>query len=187
VRNGITLFILLVYTLSAGAQIGDATINSEGKRISFISGMLFNNKDFFFDFGLGYENLTAQWAIRLDVDFRPFFKKVQIKNEDGSIDQFFERKTLLGIAAEKRLLQLPVGSSTFRFLVGAKGGVMFGNYRGLRRHAEILPYVSPYAGAAFDIGSGGMFKFGYSFMDLQNPRIPQHRIFFGITFYLTEL
>lgn len=182
-----TTVFILVLTIPAIAVKSEQDDYDVEKRLSFCSGFLFNGKDLFTGFGAGFENITHQWAFRLDVDFRPFFKKVQVSNEDGTVDQFFERKTLLSIVGEKRFLKLPIGETNLRFLLGAKGGVMFGNYRGLRQSAEVLPFVLPYAGATLDMNMGGLFKFGYAFIDMQNPKIPQHRFFIGFTFYLTSL
>lgn len=182
----IRLFLLGLVILQTTSVRDQENTGSSGQGSywtwAFHPSMNFNGKDFFLGLGLGMEELNRQWGWKLNFDMRPYFKKIQIREEDNSISQYFEKKFFLSGDLEKRFLKLNVGTKTLRFFAGFRAGMLFGNYRGLEKAPQINFGWAPLAGLSFDMAKLGYFKFGYCYLDTKNLQIPTNRIYIGFTF-----
>lgn len=186
-RWNILLLSFLLHTSLVQAQEENASERGASYwTFSIHPSMNFNGNDFFLGLGAGMDELRDQWGFKLNFDFRPFFKKIQIDDAPGSISQYFEKKFFLSLDLEKRFLKIPMGTSKLRMFAGLKGGLLFGNYRGLRKAPQLDLGWSPVAGLALDIEDLGYLKLGYCYLDTKNLQIPNGRIYIGMTFLLNQ-
>jgi len=178
------LLVALVMAFASGAcaQEKSSAFGKPDLYGSMNFNMNFNFKDFMIDFGGGVYDLRNHWGASLNLSMRPYFKKVQIKEGANEINQYFEKKFMLSLDLEKRFGNLQIGEGVnMRVLLGARGGWVFGNYRGLEKSPEKYFTLSPLAGFSIDLEDMAFFRFGYCYFDNHNTNIPNNRVFLGFT------
>jgi hypothetical protein len=148
-------------------------------------GFNFNPSDFFLGFSGGIEDTEKKWGAKLSFDFRPYFGKVQIEEDQNVINQYYERKYLVSMDVEKRLFELKILGRNYSPFAAVRTGYLFGNYRGLRKAPEAFWIVSPVAGISL-VTETAHWKLAYSRLNTRNIQIPADRIVFEVTFFINK-
>lgn len=144
--------------------------------------MNFNLDDFQVGTGMGVTDQRYKWMAMLNFDFRPYHKKIQIKESNSFISQYFEQRYFLSLWLEKRFFELDLPKSDINFFAGIKNGWMFGNYRGIERSPESYFAFSPAVGICF-VKKIAMFRIGLSYLDLHTVDIPKTRLVLSMTIF----
>lgn len=144
----------------------------------------FNLNDMFWSINGGIEDVQNEWGARLNFEFRPFEKKVQVNEDNNIVRQYKEVKYFAAIDIDKRFLHFNLWKMDTQFFVGTKTGFLFGNYKGTQNNRKPTFITTPMAGICFNLTENINFKLGYiHFMDgLAN--VPDSRVTLGLNFIL---
>lgn len=115
------------------------------------AGMIFNLNDFFFDFGLGFEDTGFDYSASLNIAFRPFDKKVIFEEDENLFYQYHEGMIIPSIDLEKRFFFLGLKDhDRLGIYLGGKFGYLFGRYRGLSKSLTREGIIAPNAGFVYE-------------------------------------
>jgi len=158
------------------------SVKNFDSRFGFTTNMNFNLNDFYLGMETGIEEQSYKWAARLSFDFRPYHKKIQIKENSNTINQYFEQKYFLSLDLEKRFGDLTLPKAGINFFVGIKSGLLFGNYRGIEKSPDKFFAVSPTAGVCF-VKKIALFRVGYCYLNTHSVDIAPNRIVLSMTIF----
>lgn len=93
----------------------------------------FNLKDFFVGFGAGTEEVNNDWGASVNVDFRPYFKKVLVEQSPNFYNQYREKLFFLSLDLNKKFyfLKFMDKENQIGLYIEGRFGYLFGNYRGV--------------------------------------------------------
>lgn len=151
-------------------------------RFGWTTNMNFNLNDFYMGMAMGVEEQTYKWAARFSFDFRPYHKKIQIKENSSTVNQYFEQKYFLSLDLEKRFGELSLPKSGINFFIGLKSGWLFGNYRGIEKSPDNFFALSPSLGVCF-VKKIALFKVGYCYLNTHSVDIAPNRIVLSMTIF----
>lgn len=122
----------------------------------------FNFNDIFVGFGLGTDDVNNDWGASVNVDFRPYFKKVRVEENDNLFYQYREKLFFLSLDLTKKFYFLKFNNNDGQLGVYVEGrfGYLFGNYRGVSKSPNDKFMIAPAAGFTYDIDFIG-FYLGY--------------------------
>ena len=163
----IFLFSLIGYAQDSEERLVVPTMNF---------GFHANLKDFYVDLGGGAEETSTRIGAQLNFAWRPFYKKVQIHESANVIRQWREKKFFISLDVYKRLLRFGMGPKTeAHFILGAKTGYLFGDYKGTKQRPEAGITINPFGGVGFDLNGAyvavQMLVFNDKLDSVQNQRL----------------
>jgi len=138
-------------------------------------GILVNLQDIYIDFGAGAFEHTSKLGAQLNFAFRPYYKKVQLYEEPNIIRQWKEKKYCLSLDIYKRLLEFDLAKINSSFLLGAKTGYLFGDYRGTRLRPKAGMTFNPFVGVSFDL-NGISLDLAYLYFSDRLASVPNGRL-----------
>lgn len=182
--SGILLFLFL-YPAIIIAQLKDYNLHY-GWAPAFHVETVFNFHDAYIGFGAGVENYDWNAGARANFSFRPYYKKIQTKGDNGYIYQWREKRMFISLDVDKRIGRFGVmGAETNGWLL-LRTAFMFGDYAGREKGPETYFTLSPVAGICTNIRQNVYFKLGYAFLNDKTKQIPNSRFCFNITFTITN-
>jgi len=179
--------LLILFLLSsniifsqAGNDIQRANIRGSLSVLTFD----FNFDDLFWSFSAGIEDVQNEWGAKLNFEFRPFKKKVQIREDNNIIRQYKEVKYFISIDVDKRFLHFNLGGADTQFFIGTRTGFLLGNYKGTKANREPTFITAPMAGLCFNFSEEVNFKVGYIHISDGLVNVPDSRVTLGLNFIL---
>ncbi len=125
---------------------------------------------------VGAEDLGYEWGARLGFNFRPFYKKTQIADDNNIVRQYREQKYFLSLDLDKRFLHFDVAQSKLQLFAGLKTGFLFGNYKGTQNNSKTYAILAPMAGVCFNHDNTFFIKAGYCHFSDRVTEVPDGRI-----------
>lgn len=154
------LFLLL--HLCVFAQLDDTPSKKQFDIVSSLSiNNDFNGDDWYLGFSAGAEDLGYEWGARLGFNFRPFYKKVQVRDANDIIRQYREQKYILSLDLDKRFLHFDFIDFQLQFFAGVRTGFLFGNYKGTQINSKTYGILAPMGGVCLNFNNRLMIKAGY--------------------------
>jgi len=144
----------------------------------------FNMDDLFWSFNGGIEDVQNEWGAKLNFEFRPFEKKVQIREDNNIIRQYKEVKYFISIDIDKRFLHFNLWGTDTQFFAGTRTGFLLGNYKGTKSNRKPTFITTPMAGICFNFSENINFKFGYIYFSDGLVNVPDSRITLGLNFIM---
>lgn len=179
-RCSILLFALALSTF-AFAQPNEVDDLNEGMTFGFTMESQWNADDFYLGFGMGVEHRDLDAGARLTYSFRPYFKKVLIKESATLAQQFHEKRFVISLDAEKRYTPYKIKKADFGVFANLKLGVVFGNYKGTNQKPEGGLLASPSIGPVFAWNKSVYLKFGYNFFPDRIESVQDSKVYMGLT------
>lgn len=186
-KKNYTLLVLTLHLLLSFAPI-KAQEDDEFeviKRFSFRGSFSpltfdFNLQDFFWSFSGGIEETNYRFGARANIEFRPFYKKIQINDPNSSIiHQYHEKKYFFSIDLDKRFFDFELWNLHTQLFIGSRNGLLTGNYRGTRDDLNAKIIAAPMAGLTFLLDDNILFKVGYIYFRDGLANVPDHRATIG--------
>lgn len=140
----------------------------------------FNFNDFYWSISGGIEDIGYQWGARLNFELRPFYKKVQLPEENNIVRQYLEQKYFVSIDVDKRLGHLNLWDTHTQFFMGARSGILFGNYKGTQNDVAGKFIVAPMAGICFNFDDNILLKLGYIHFNEGVINVPDGKVTLGL-------
>ncbi len=168
-------FVDTPYTLALSTKnklIIDALSTYGGHKISFprfekitagIS-MQGSGDDFIMGIGTGIKDTKYKISLQAGFELRPTPIQVVVQQNENTFNQYWERRNLVYLEAEKEFLFSREGKKETGLFAGVKGLYSFGGYRGLTKNAEIRYLLSPKAGINYQNGMVNI-KLFYSYLN----------------------
>ena len=174
------LFLFLTGNLHSQEYVNIDAVNIKGafSPLTFD----FNLDDFYWSISGGVEDITYEWSAKLNFEFRPFEKKVQIIETDNVIRQYKEVKYFISIDIDKRFLNFHLWGARTQFFVGTRTGFLFGNYKGTRADDKPNFITTPMAGICFHFNENANLKLGAIYFSDGLVSVPDARATLGINF-----
>ncbi|MDX1653425.1 MAG: hypothetical protein R3277_13085 [Brumimicrobium sp.] len=145
----------------------------------------FSAEDIFVSFGMGMDDLGWDYSASLNFGFRPYFKKVLIKEAEALYYQFREKLYFLSIDLEKRFFFLEYeGEKKLGIYTQGKFGYLFGDYRGYSGGVNSRFLISPSAGAVWQ-AKNVRIGLGYLHLETSDQSSPNH-IELKLNFFLNK-
>lgn len=144
----------------------------------------FNMKDLFWSFSGGIEDVQNEWGAKLNFEFRPFQKKVQIREDNNIIRQYKEVVYFISIDVDKRFLHFNLWGADTQFFIGTRTGFLLGNYKGTNANRKPTFITAPMAGLCFNLSEDTNFKVGYIHFSDGLVNVPDSRVTIGLNFIL---
>jgi hypothetical protein len=142
----------------------------------------FNTQDWYNGISFGIDERNYDWSVKLGITLRPFRKSSVIEDqESGVFRQYLERKFYIFLDLEKRFIHFPVGKSELQFYVGAKPGVLLGNYSGTKINAPPALTLAPMGGISLAVNETMQIRLGYLHVLDQLSNVTDGRITLGFT------
>ena len=122
----------------------------------------FNLKDIFVGFGLGTEEVNNDWGVSINVDFRPYFKKVLVDKGRNFYHQYREKLIFLSLDLNKKFyfIKFMDEEGQIGLYVEGRFGYLFGNYRGVSVSPNDKFMIVPTGGLVADLNPVS-FYLGY--------------------------
>lgn len=157
----LSAFLFVCFHLTITAQ----SDTRQKKQIELVPSLSINNdfnfQDWYLGFSGGVEDIQYEWGARIGFNFRPFYKKVQIK--DGNIvRQYREQKYFLSLDLDKRFLHFDFSKTKLQLFAGIKTGYLMGNYKGTQNDSEKYWVIAPMGGVCFNFDDVVFLKAGYT-------------------------
>jgi hypothetical protein len=142
----------------------------------------FNTQDWYNGISFGIDEQNYDWSVKLGMTFRPFRKSSVIEDqESGVFRQYLERKFYIFLDLEKRFIHFQVCKSELQFYVGAKPGVLLGNYSGTKINAPPALTLAPLGGISLAVNETMQIRLGYLHVLDQLSNVTDGRITLGFT------
>lgn len=140
----------------------------------------FNSQDFFWSISGGVEEKKYQFGIRANIEFRPYYKKIQIYDPNSPIIyQYKEKKYFFSIDLDKRFFDFNLWNIHTQFFIGSRNGLLTGNYKGTRNDLNAKIIAAPMGGLAFIFNENVLLKLGYIYFRDGLANVPDHRVTIG--------
>ncbi|HYX09550.1 MAG TPA: ankyrin repeat domain-containing protein [Bacteroidales bacterium] len=120
--------------------------------------------DFIMGIGTGIKDTKFKISIQAGFEFRPTPVRVVVQQDEHTLNQYWERRNLIYLEADKEFLFSKEGKKETGLFAGVKGIYSFGGYRGLTKDAGIRYLLSPKAGFVYQIGMINI-KLYYSYLN----------------------
>jgi len=144
----------------------------------------FNTNDLFWSVNGGIEDVQNEWGAKLNFEFRPFEKKVQIREDNNIIRQYKEVKYFISIDVDKRFLHFNLWGTDTQFFIGTRTGFLLGNYKGTKTNRKPTFITTPMAGICFHASENVNFKVGYIHFSDGLVNVPDSRVTLSLNFIL---
>jgi hypothetical protein len=176
------LFMLSPFTLFSqeGNDVQRANIHGALSVLTFD----FNMDDLFWSFSGGIEDVQNEWGAKLNFEFRPFKKKVQIREDNNIIRQYKEVKYFISLDVDKRFLHFNLWGTDTQFFIGTRTGFLLGNYKGTKANRKPTFITTPMTGLCFNFSEDVNFKIGYIYFSDGLVNVPDSRVTLGLNFIL---
>lgn len=143
--------------------------------ISLGLGINFNAKDILSGLVLGINDYKYNIGIYAGYEMRYWAKRTLVEKSPYYFYQFWERRSTIHFAIEKRFKLNNLSVTDIGLLLGAKGLYTFGSYRGTANDPESTFKFTPQAGFYFSKNSFRT-KLIYEYIDYGNYEVIPHRI-----------
>lgn len=176
------LFLLSSTTLFSqdGNDIQRANIRGALSVLTFD----FNFDDLFWSFSGGIEDVQNEWGAKLNFEFRPFKKKVQIREDNNIIRQYKEVVYFISLDLDKRFLHFNLWRTDTQFFAGTRTGFLLGNYKGTNANRKPKFITTPMVGLCFNFSDEVNLKVGYIHFSDGLVNVPDSRVTLGLNFIL---
>lgn len=176
------LFLFLLYKCVSFSQ-------EKGKQLEFLPAISLQNdvntQDWYTGLSFGMDEQRYDWSAKLGMTFRPFRKASVIEDKTAGIfRQYLERKFYIFLDLEKRFIHFPIGKSELQLYVGAKPGVLLGNYSGTKIDAPAAWTLAPMGGISLAVKEYMQIRVGYLHVSDQLRNVTDGRITLGLTFLI---
>ncbi len=138
---------------------------------------VFNNKDIFFDIGLGATDIKYKTAVHLSYGTR-FKEKAILRETDYGLEQLWEHRRYFDFALEKYFI-VPMGNADLQPYVQLSARWMFGSYDGLSRKLDYPFALVPRVGIRL-VRDNLQLNIAYEYSDYNLYEIAPHKIVLGV-------
>ncbi len=144
----------------------------------------FNLNDLYWSISGGIEDVGYQWGARVNFEFRPFYKKVQVRESGTLTRQYREKRFFFSIDLDKRFGHFELWGAHAQVFAGVKSGILTGNYRGTRDDLDASFAFAPMGGLSFNFDDNVFIKLGLIHFRDKLVNVPDGRITAGVYFVL---
>ena len=173
--------ILLLLTMFNGHAQEDERVSLWRASFSPVE-LTFNLYDFYYGFSAGVDHKSRMYGARLNFQFRPAYKKVQIQESETTIRQYEEKKYFTSIDLDKRMGRIELFGMETNFFAGAKLGMLTSNYKGTKIDAPTVWIAAPFAGLCLNMNSSSLLKGGYIYMKDDLVNVPEGKLYLALQF-----
>ena len=178
------VWIMYGFMLAIGSSVMAQPYSERSVDInpSFSTEMMFNFNDYYMGLGGGIYDSGFEWGARVNLDFRPFYKRVKTEPVDQVSYIYREKRLFLSLDLEKGFYPFEAGSTKLGAYVGGRGGLIFGGYRGTSEKPDGKLVLSPAVGLSAWIDEIVIIKLGLNYFDDGLASVPDEKIVLNFTF-----
>jgi len=182
-----TVFALLLFvvfghtTITSQADEGFEVHKTFDFRPTFSPiGFDFNLNDMFWSISGGIEEKNHEFGARINFEFRPFYKKIQLQSPNSNIiRQYHEKKYFFSIDVDKRFFNFDLWSAHTQLFIGSRNGILTGNYKGTKDDLDAKFLVAPMGGITLSFQENMLIRLGYIYFKDGLVNVPNHRVTIG--------